>query len=129
MTLTIPLEDTVVAFHQLHPLRSNLVLPPIFDYQHEHTFVLDNILIAQTLAITPHLFLGGLSKMVYEHFSIWFILEDPSSKKLELFQATAIVTYVDIPRSVALVLGANRLLAMTKDTGGLHLITVGGVFF
>jgi len=129
MTPTIPLEDTIVAFHQLHPLPSNLVPPPIFDYQHEHTFVLDKILFAQTLAIMPHLSSGGLSRMVYEHFSIRFILEDPSSKFSELFQATAIVAYGDIPRSVALVLGANRLLAMTKDTGGLRLIIVGGVFF
>ncbi len=123
------MEDIVVAFHQLHPLPSNLVPPPIFYYQHEHTFVLDKILFAQTLAITPHLSLSGLCRMVYEHFSIWFILEDPSSKILELFQATAIVAYGDILRSVALVLGANRLLAMTKDTCGLRLIAIGGVFF
>jgi hypothetical protein len=28
---------------------------------------------SQTLAITPHLFLHGLSKMVYEHFLGYFI--------------------------------------------------------
>jgi len=116
-------------FTSCTPFLQTLSSHLFFDYQHEHTFVLDKILFAQTLAITPHLSSGGLSRMVYEHFLIWFILEDPSSKKLELFQATAIVAYADIPRSVALVLGANRLLAMTKDTGGLHLITVGGVFF
>jgi hypothetical protein len=80
-----PLEDTVVAFHQLHPLPLDLVPPPIFDYQLEHIFVLDKILFAQTLTIAPHLFSGGLSGMVYEHFLGCFILEDPSSRFLELF--------------------------------------------
>jgi hypothetical protein len=30
-------------------------------------FVLDKILFTQTLTSTPHLSLGGLSKVVYEH--------------------------------------------------------------
>jgi hypothetical protein len=83
--LAIPSADIVVAFRQLHPLLLNLLPPPFFDYQHEHTFVLDRTLFALTLAIMPHLFLGGLSGMVYEHSSRWFILKDPSSRFLELF--------------------------------------------
>ncbi len=35
----------------------------------------------------------------------------------------------DIPRSMALVLGVNKLLAMTKDISGLCLIAIGEVFF
>jgi hypothetical protein len=34
----------------------------------------------------------------------------------------------DIPRSMALVLGDNKLLAMAKNTDGLQFITVGKVF-
>jgi hypothetical protein len=34
-----------------------------------------------------------------------------------------------IPRLVALVLGASRLLAMAKDIGGLRPIIIGEVFF
>jgi hypothetical protein len=83
MTITIPLEDTIVAMRQLHPPPSNLVPLPIFDYKPEHTFVLDRILFAQTLAIAPHL--SRLYGMVYEHLLGCLILEDPSSRFSELF--------------------------------------------
>ncbi len=53
---------------QLHPPLLDLV-PPIFYYQHEHIFVLDKILFTQVLTIAPHLSLGGLFEMVYEHLS------------------------------------------------------------
>jgi hypothetical protein len=65
--------------------------------------------------------------MVYEHLSGCFILEDPSLGFSELFQVVTIVRG-DILRLVALVLGANKLLAMAKDIGGLHLNAVGEVF-
>jgi hypothetical protein len=42
----------------MHHPPLNLVPPPIFDYQLEHTFVLDKIMFAQALAITSHLSLG-----------------------------------------------------------------------
>jgi len=77
VTLTIHLEDIVVALCQLHPPPLDLV-PPFFYYQFEHTFVFDRTLFAETLAIAPHLSLGGLSGMVYEHLSGCLILEDPS---------------------------------------------------
>jgi hypothetical protein len=67
--------------------------------------------------------------MVYEHLSRCFIPKDPSSRFSELFQVVVIVARRDIPRSIALMLGANRLLAMAKDTSGLHLIVVCEVFF
>ncbi len=38
------------------------------------------------------------------------------------------VAHGDIPRLVALVLGASKLLAMAKDIGGLRLIAIGEVF-
>ncbi len=38
------------------------------------------------------------------------------------------VAHGDIPRSVALVLGASRLLAMAKDTSGFRPIAMGEVF-
>jgi len=53
--------------------------------------------------------------MVYEDFLRCFIPKDPSSWFSKLFHVGAIVVYEDIPRLVALVLGANKLLAMAKD--------------
>ncbi len=129
MTLTIPSDDTFATIRQLHPLLLDLVLLPNFDYQFEHTFVLDRTLFAQALAIAPYLFSGGLSRMVYEHISRCFILEDPSLRFSKLFQATAIIVRGDIPRSMALVLWANKLLAMAKDIGGFCPITTCEVFF
>jgi len=76
---------------------------------------LDKTLFAQALATTPHLFSCGLFEMVYEHLSGCFILKDPSPRFSKLFQPTFIVACGDIPRLVALVLGANRLLAMAND--------------
>jgi hypothetical protein len=67
MTPTIFSKDTVATPHELHLLPSNLVPPPIFYYQPKHIFVLDRTLFAQALATAPHLSLGGLSGMVYEH--------------------------------------------------------------
>jgi len=105
------------------------VLLLIFYYQPECTFNLDRILFTHILATTPHLFANGLSRMVYEHLLGCFILEDPSSGFSKLFQVVIVVAHGDIPRSVALMLGANRLLAMAKDFKGLRFIVVGGVFF
>jgi hypothetical protein len=67
--------------------------------------------------------------MVYEHFSGCFILEDPSLGFLELFQTTNVVTHGDILRSIALVLGANKLLTMEKDVRGLCPIAICKLFF
>jgi len=39
-----------------------------------------------------------------------------------------VVVHRDIPRLVALMLGANKLLAMTNDTDDICLITIGEVF-
>jgi hypothetical protein len=66
--------------------------------------------------------------VVYEHLERCFIPEDPSTRFLKLFQAIIVVTHGDIPRSMALVLGASRLLAMIKDAGGLRLIIVDDVY-
>ncbi len=73
--------------------------------------------------------LGGFFGIVYEHLLICFILEDPSLRFLELFQDVVTVARGDIFRSLALVFGANRLLAMAKDLGGFHPIIVSDVFF
>jgi hypothetical protein len=70
----------MATLHQLHPFPSNLVPPPIFDYQLEHTFVLDKTLFTQALATTSHLFLGGFSGMVYDYLSRCIIPKDPSSR-------------------------------------------------
>jgi len=129
MTLAIPSKDTIVALYQLHPSPSDLIPPPIFYYQREHTFVLDRTLFAQTLTISPHLFWGELFRMVYEHLLRCFILEDPSSRFLKLFQGVATLVRGDIPSSLALVLGANKVLAMANDTGGFRPIVVNEVFF
>jgi hypothetical protein len=56
MMLAIPSKDTIVTLRKLHPFPSALVLPPIFDYQLEHTFILDRTLFAQSLTISPHFF-------------------------------------------------------------------------
>jgi hypothetical protein len=71
MTLTIFLEDTIVALHHLHPPPSNLVPPLIFYYQPKHIFVLDRILFTQALIDIPHLCSGGFFGMVCEHFSAY----------------------------------------------------------
>jgi len=68
MMLAISSNNIITALRQLHPPLSNLVPPPIFDYQPKHILVLDRTLFAQALATVPHLFSNGLSKMVYEHF-------------------------------------------------------------
>jgi hypothetical protein len=110
----------------LHPFLLNLVLPLIFDYQPKHTFVLDKNLFAQTLAIIPHLFSSGLYGMVYEHISRCFIPEDPS---LGFSDVVAIVVRMDIFKLVVIMLGVNKLLAMTKDISGLCPIVISDVFF
>jgi hypothetical protein len=82
----------------------------------------------QTLTTTPHLFLSEFFGMVYEHFLGCFILEDPSSRFSKLIQVVVIVVWGDILRSVALVLGANKLLAMAKDIDNLHPVVVSEMF-
>jgi len=67
--------------------------------------------------------------MVYEHFLGCFIPKDPSSRFLKLFQVDVVVIDGDIFRSMTLVLRANILLIMAKDTSGLCPITIGKVFF
>jgi hypothetical protein len=66
--------------------------------------------------------------MVYEHLSRCFILEDPSSRFSKLFKVVVAIVCGDIPRLVALVLGANKLLAMAKNINGLHPIAMNEVF-
>jgi hypothetical protein len=67
--------------------------------------------------------------MIYEHFLRCFILEDPSLGFSKLFQVATIVAHGVIFKSMALVLGVKRLLAMAKDTGGLRPIAICKVFF
>jgi hypothetical protein len=78
MSPTILSKDIVITLHQLHPLPSKHVPSLVFNYQQEHTVILNKILFAQALTIVAHLFLGGLFRMVYEHLSICFMPEDPS---------------------------------------------------
>jgi hypothetical protein len=66
--------------------------------------------------------------LTYEHLSGCFILEDPSSGFSKLFQVVIIVVRGAFLKSMALVLGANRLLTIAKDIGGLHPIAVSEVF-
>jgi hypothetical protein len=58
--------------------------------------------------------LGGLFGMVYEHLSICFTPKDPFLGFSKLFQTIVIVARGDIPKSMTLVLGANKLLAIIK---------------
>jgi hypothetical protein len=51
----------------------------------------------------------------------------PIFKVLQLFQVI-VITRGDIPRSVALVLGDNKLLAMVKYTSGLRPIAANDMF-
>jgi hypothetical protein len=94
----------------------------------EHTFVLDRTLFARAITIAPHLFSDGLFGMVYQHFSRCFILEDPSLRFSELFQAIVIVVCGDIFSLVALVLRISKLLVTVKDIGGLRSIVIGEAF-
>ncbi len=115
--------------HTSYTPPSNLVPPPIFDFQLEHIFVLNRIMFAQALAYVPHLSSSGISRMVYEHLSRCFIPNHPSSMFLKLFQVVIVITHGDIFKLVTLVLGTSRLLAMAKDTSGFCLIIVRKVFF
>jgi len=82
----------------------------------------------QALTIIPHLFPNGLSRMVYEHLLRCLIPEDPSLGLSGLFEVVNVI-HGDNPKSMALVLGASRLLAMAKETGGFFLIVVSKMFF
>jgi hypothetical protein len=62
--------------------------------------------------------------MVYEHLLGCFILEDPSLGFSRLFQVV-VVAHGDIPKLVALVLGASTLLSMAKDIRSPCPIVVG----
>ncbi len=84
---------------------------------------------SQALTTTTHLSSGGFYGMVYDHFLGCFIPKDPSLGFSKLFQIDVVVVYGDILRLMALVLGATKLLAMAKDTSGIHPITVSKVFF
>jgi hypothetical protein len=57
---------------------------------------MDKTLFTHVLAIVPHLFLGGLSGMVYERLLGCFTLEDPSLGFLKLFQNVSIIASNDI---------------------------------
>jgi hypothetical protein len=76
----------------------------IFYYQPKHIFVLNKMLFTPALATTPHLFLSGLSRMVYEYLLNCFIPKDPSLGFLELFHVVVAITCGDILRSMALML-------------------------
>ncbi len=58
-----------------------------------------------------------------------FHSKDPSSRFLEFFQAIIVVAHGNIPRSMALVLGANTVLTMAKDIGSFCPIAIGEAFF
>jgi hypothetical protein len=128
MTPTISLEDTVVALHQLHLLPLDLVLPPISNYQPKHIFFINKTLFTQALPDVPHLSLSGFFRMVYEHLLGCFIPKDPSSGFLELFQVAIVVVHGDMLKVMALMLGANILLVVVKDFGGIRLIIVNEMF-
>jgi hypothetical protein len=66
--------------------------------------------------------------MVYEHLLGCFIPEGPSSWFSKLFQVDVVVAHGNIPRSMALLLGVNIMLAMAKDIGGVCPIIVSKTF-
>jgi hypothetical protein len=61
------LKDIIATLRQLHPLPLEHVPPFIFNYQQEHTFIMDKILFTHALTIAPHLSSSGFSRMVNEH--------------------------------------------------------------
>jgi len=63
--------------------------------------------------------------MVYEHLSKCFIPNDPFSKFSKLLQATNVIAHGDILKSMAVMLGASKLLVMAKDTRGLYFCKKG----
>jgi len=52
----------------------------------------------------------------------------PILRVFKIFQIVVAVIRGDILKSMALVLRANKLLAMTKDIGGFRLTIIGKVF-
>jgi hypothetical protein len=57
-----------------------------------------------------------------------FHTKGPIFGVLKKIQVTIVVIHGDIPRSVALVLGVNKLLAMVKDISDIRPIVIGKVF-
>ncbi len=78
----------------------------------------------QVLAITSNLILGGSFGMVYEHLSRCFIPKDPFSRFSKLFQTIVVFAPGDIRRSMTLMLGANKLLAMIKHIVKPYLLAL-----
>ncbi len=68
---------------------------------------MDRTLFTQALTTTPHLSLGGLFGMVYEHLSRCFILEDPSLGFLKSLQIIVTIIHRGIPRLVVIMMGVN----------------------
>jgi hypothetical protein len=68
---------------------------------------MDRTLFTQALTTTPHLSLGGLFGMVYEHLSRCFIPEDPSLGFLKSFQIIVTIIHRGIPRLVVVMMGVN----------------------
>ncbi len=122
-------KNIVVALHQVQPPPSDLVLPPIFYYQPKNIFVLNRTMFAKALATAPHLFSNGLFGMINEHLSGCFTPKDPSVSFSKLLQVVTTIVCRDIFRSMALMLGVNKLLVMAKNIGGLCPIAMGEVFF
>jgi hypothetical protein len=67
--------------------------------------------------------------MVYEHFLGCFIPKDLSSMLLKLFQVAITIVHGDTSKSMALMVRANKLLAMAKDTTSFHPIVICEMFF
>ncbi len=77
----------------------------------------------------PHLSENGPCRMVFEHLQDCFHPKDLTSGYPQLFQLCSHIVKGHIPRQIACVLSATRLLAMTKPLNGINPIIVGKTLY
>ncbi len=76
-----------------------------------------------------HLSTYGPSSTVFKHLQDYFHLKDSTNGFIQLHQLCSHVAINYISRFVVPILGANRLLALAKFFGGIHLIAVGKTLY
>ncbi len=72
---------------------------------------------------------GGPFGMVFKHLRNSFNLEDSANGFIELQQLCSHVVINRFPRSMARILGANRILALVKPFSGIRLIIMGEALY
>jgi hypothetical protein len=77
----------------------------------------------------PHLSANNLYGMVFEQFQNYFHLEDSTNRFPQLLQLCFHIVQSHIPHQIMHILGAIRLLTMTKPSGGVCSIVMGEALY